>query len=167
MKDATSVNVAIHLEEFKRQLSSEVMIMLQEVGRGARHRERNHLEREIGEIFNQQVERRQSMGFQPLMQHPSRSVAPSRPHSEGPYPAFMMPPRAHSAVQPGQLAHPMPLHPNISGPQSRALPTPSGYSNSGSTPQPYGVYSSSGPTQPQPNVSQISQMAPPPHRRRA
>jgi hypothetical protein len=146
MKDATSVNVAIHLEEFKRQLSSEVMIMLQEVGKGARYRERNYLEREIGEIFNEQVERRRSMGFQPLMQHPSRSIASSRPRSEGPYPAFMMPPRARSAAQPGQLIHPMPLHPNISAAQGRALPTPGGYSSLGPSPQSYSVSSGPEPT---------------------
>jgi hypothetical protein len=167
MKDATSVNVAIHLEEFKRQLSSEVMIMLQEVGKGARYRERNYLEQEIGEIFNEQVERRRSMGFQPLMQHPSRSIASSRPRSEGPYPAFMMPPRARSAAQPGQLFHPTPLHPNISAAQGRALPTPSGYSSLGPSPQSYSVSSGPGPTpQPDFNVSQFSQMAAP-HRRRA
>jgi hypothetical protein len=176
MKDATSVNVAIHLEEFKRQLSGEVMIMLQEVGKGARYRERNHLEREIGEIFNQQVERRQSMGFQPLMQRHSRSVTSSRPRSEGPYPAFMMPPKTHSTVQPGQMAHPIPLHPNMSGTQGRVLPTPSGYSNPGPTQpytsslgatQPYNGYStSSGPTpQPHLNVSQMSQMMSPHHRK--
>ena len=136
MKDATSVNVAIHLEEFKRQLSAEVMIMLQEVGKTARCRERNHLEKEIREIFDQQVERRQSIGFRPLAHRDPSSLAPSRPHSESPYPAFMLPPRASPGIQPGQIIHPMPLHPSIAGHQGRALPTPSVYLNAGSTPQP-------------------------------
>ncbi|KIM29724.1 hypothetical protein M408DRAFT_106605 [Serendipita vermifera MAFF 305830] len=132
MKDATSVNVAIHLEEFKRQLSVEVTNMLQEVGKTARSRERNYLEKEIGEIFNQQVERRQSMAFQPFM-HPPPSSAPTRPHSGGPYPAFMAPPGVRSISQSTQPFYPVGHHPTASGIYSRPLPTPSLYEPS---PQP-------------------------------
>ena len=148
MKDATTVNVAMHLEEFKRQLSVEVMNMLQEVGKTARSRERNYLEQEIGEIFNQQVERRQSsMGFQPLMHAPR--VPPSRPHSEGPYPAFMVPPGTGSMSQSMRPEYPMSLNPSVSGPHGRPLPTPSIYG----APTPVSFL----------NTSQMV----PPHRRRA
>lgn len=146
MKDATSVNVAMHLEEFKRQLSLEVTNMLQEVGRGARCRERNYLEKEIGEIFNQQVERRQSIGFQALA---ARAAPPSRPPSEGPYPAFMMPPGMRPMSQSTLPMYPMTLQPSISGTYIRPLPTPS--MHGGPSPQP---------------VLNTSQMAPP-HRRKA
>lgn len=125
MRDATRVNVSAHLEEFKRQLSKEVLVMLQDVGKQARARERKHLEQEIAEIFNQQIAEQSSSrfhrppsstGFQPLP--PSRP--PTRPHSQGPYPAFMMPPIA----EPG-LPHNMPLHPNLSTFGGRPLPVPS------------------------------------------
>ncbi|KAG8812876.1 hypothetical protein FRC17_001773 [Serendipita sp. 399] len=165
MREATTINVSIHLDEFKRRLSEEVSAMLHDVGRMARDRERKYLEQEIQDIFRQQQQqqhyhsqsqlhlryfphqqqphppqhlplvqqvqadgRRSSMGFQPL---PPRSIPPSRPASEGPYPAFMMPPPASRAAMhtpaPVPLLRPMPLHPDLMRVNNqRPLPTPTG-----------------------------------------
>nr|KAG8837971.1 hypothetical protein FRC18_007059 [Serendipita sp. 400] len=54
MREATTINVSIHLDEFKRRLSEEVSAMLHDVGRMARDRERKYLEQEIQDIFRQQ-----------------------------------------------------------------------------------------------------------------
>lgn len=151
MKDATSVNVTAHLEEFKRQLSKEVMVMLQDVGKLARSRERKHLEQEIAEIFNQQIVEQassrfgrpsSSTGFQPL-QH---SRSPSGPHSQGPYPVFMMPPVAEAGMPIAAMAHPMPLHPSVSAAHRHPLPVPSPSSHSNPSPGPHPVSMSIIPT---------------------
>ncbi|PVF96578.1 hypothetical protein CPB86DRAFT_786797 [Serendipita vermifera] len=122
MKEATSVNVNTHLEEFKRQLNQEMMVMLQEVGRTARARERKHLEQEIAHIFNQQVvERQKSMGFQPL-----QPMRPLRPVPQGHHPGVMIHPHMHASATPAPIPHPtMPMYPPTMGPGSRPLPTPS------------------------------------------
>jgi hypothetical protein len=151
MKDATSVNVTAHLEEFKRELSKEVMIMLQDVGKLARSRERKHLEREIAEIFNQQIVEQtssrfgrpsSSTGFQPL-QH---SRISSRPHSQGPYPVFMRPPVAEAGMPITTMAYPTPLHPGVSAAHRRALPVPSPSAHSNPSPGPHPVSMSIIPT---------------------
>ncbi|CAG7854961.1 SubName: Full=Uncharacterized protein {ECO:0000313/EMBL:CCA71531.1} [Serendipita indica DSM 11827] len=129
MKEATTVNVAMQIDEFKRQLSHEVSAMLQDVGKFARARERKHLEQEIQEIFNKQVEHQSMRTSQPVMM-PS---LPSRPAStsQGPYPVFMLPPGAPT-VHGSAVMHPPPFRPN-SGFMTRALPTPAPYAP---TPQP-------------------------------
>ncbi|OSD07108.1 hypothetical protein PYCCODRAFT_796250 [Trametes coccinea BRFM310] len=49
MRDATAINVQIHVEEFKKELTREVMIMTQEVTR--LQRERQGLEQQIADLF--------------------------------------------------------------------------------------------------------------------
>ncbi|OBZ70805.1 hypothetical protein A0H81_09064 [Grifola frondosa] len=49
MKEATAINVQIHVEEFKKELTREVLIMTQEVGR--LQRERQGLEQQIADLF--------------------------------------------------------------------------------------------------------------------
>ncbi|KAH9961253.1 hypothetical protein BC827DRAFT_334411 [Russula dissimulans] len=49
MKEATAINVQIHVEEFKKELTREVLISTQEVGR--LQRERQLLEQQIADLF--------------------------------------------------------------------------------------------------------------------
>jgi len=49
MKEATAINVQVHVEEFKKELSKEVMTMTCEVGR--LQRERQMLEQQIADLF--------------------------------------------------------------------------------------------------------------------
>jgi hypothetical protein len=121
MKEATSINVNMHLEEFKRQLYREMMVMLQEVGKTARARERKHLEQEIAQIFDQQViERHRSSGFQPL-----QPMGPIGRVPQGHHPAIMMPPPTRNSITPVPISYPaMPMHQPV-GPIGRPLPTPS------------------------------------------
>ncbi|KAI0762106.1 hypothetical protein BD413DRAFT_643915 [Trametes elegans] len=49
MKEATAINVQIHVEEFKKELTREVMLMTQEVTR--LQRERQGLEQQIADLF--------------------------------------------------------------------------------------------------------------------
>ncbi|THH02060.1 hypothetical protein EW026_g703 [Hermanssonia centrifuga] len=49
MKEATTINVQIHVEEFKKELTREVLLMTQEVAR--LHRERQTLEQQIADLF--------------------------------------------------------------------------------------------------------------------
>ncbi|KAH9859073.1 hypothetical protein C2E23DRAFT_855733 [Lenzites betulinus] len=49
MKEATAINVQIHVEEFKKELTREVMLMTQEVTR--LQRERQGLEQQISDLF--------------------------------------------------------------------------------------------------------------------
>ncbi|KZS98689.1 hypothetical protein SISNIDRAFT_546592 [Sistotremastrum niveocremeum HHB9708] len=49
MKDATTINVQIHVEEFKQELSREVMASTQEVAR--LQRQRQDLEQQLSELF--------------------------------------------------------------------------------------------------------------------
>lgn len=109
MKDATSVNVAVHLEEFKRQLSYEVSAMLEDVGRNARSRERKHLEEEITQIFAQQVDER-------------RQNDPGMPSIR---PQHLMAPR-HTFVSPAQVVQSVPTQVGSFTRHSigRPLPTP-------------------------------------------
>ncbi|KAI0277401.1 hypothetical protein BGY98DRAFT_934432 [Russula aff. rugulosa BPL654] len=50
MKEATAINVQIHVEEFKKELTREVLISTQEVGR--LQRERQLLEQQIADLFS-------------------------------------------------------------------------------------------------------------------
>jgi len=49
MKEATAINVQIHVEEFKKELTREVLISTQEVGR--LQRERQSLEQQIADLL--------------------------------------------------------------------------------------------------------------------
>ncbi|EJF65538.1 hypothetical protein DICSQDRAFT_50364 [Dichomitus squalens LYAD-421 SS1] len=49
MKEATAINVQIHVEEFKKELTREVLHMTQEVTR--LQRERQGLEQQIADLF--------------------------------------------------------------------------------------------------------------------
>ncbi|KAH9012141.1 hypothetical protein EDB84DRAFT_1537123 [Lactarius hengduanensis] len=49
MKEATAINVQIHVEEFKKDLTREVLVSTQEVDR--LQRERQLLERQIADLF--------------------------------------------------------------------------------------------------------------------
>ncbi|KAL6310398.1 hypothetical protein BKA93DRAFT_755888 [Sparassis latifolia] len=49
MKEATAINVQIHVEEFKKELTREVLAMTQEVGR--LQRERQAMEQQIADLF--------------------------------------------------------------------------------------------------------------------
>ncbi|KAI0085181.1 hypothetical protein BDY19DRAFT_897093 [Irpex rosettiformis] len=49
MKEATTINVQIHVEEFKKELTREVMLMTQDVDR--LHKERQGLEQHIADLF--------------------------------------------------------------------------------------------------------------------
>ncbi|KAL5485245.1 hypothetical protein ACEPAI_7887 [Sanghuangporus weigelae] len=49
MKEATAINVQVHVEEFKKELGKEVMMMTCEVGR--LQRERQMLEQQIADLF--------------------------------------------------------------------------------------------------------------------
>ncbi|PPR07712.1 hypothetical protein CVT26_003735, partial [Gymnopilus dilepis] len=49
MKEATAINVQLHVEHFKQELSREVMAMTEEVGR--LHREKQVVENQISDLF--------------------------------------------------------------------------------------------------------------------
>jgi len=49
MKEATAINVQIHVEQFKQELSHEVMSMTEEVGR--LHREKQVVQNQISDLF--------------------------------------------------------------------------------------------------------------------
>ena len=51
MQTATSVNVQMHVDEFKKLLANEVMSMIGVVGQSARDQEREVLETEIEDLF--------------------------------------------------------------------------------------------------------------------
>ncbi|KAF9050105.1 hypothetical protein BJ165DRAFT_984467 [Panaeolus papilionaceus] len=50
MKEATAINVQLHVEQFKHELNREVMSMTEEVGR--LHREKQTVEQQISELFS-------------------------------------------------------------------------------------------------------------------
>ncbi|KAI5123915.1 hypothetical protein M0805_006333 [Coniferiporia weirii] len=64
MKEATAINVQVHVEEFKKELGREVMMMTCEVGR--LQRERQMLEQQIADLFaffaKQRAEMNQEQG---------------------------------------------------------------------------------------------------------
>ncbi|CCL99099.1 uncharacterized protein FIBRA_01113 [Fibroporia radiculosa] len=74
MKEATAINVQIHVEEFKKELTREVLIMTQEVGR--LQRERQGLEQQIADLFAFFAKQKQAGS---LLQPTSRpNVQPAR-----------------------------------------------------------------------------------------
>ncbi|THH31346.1 hypothetical protein EUX98_g2854 [Antrodiella citrinella] len=58
MKEATAINVQIHVEEFKKELTREVLLMTQEVGR--LQKERQTLEQQIADLFSFYAKQKQS-----------------------------------------------------------------------------------------------------------
>ncbi|KAH9485558.1 hypothetical protein JR316_0002468 [Psilocybe cubensis] len=50
MKEATAINVQLHVEQFKQELNKEVMAMTEEVGR--LHREKQQIENQISDLFS-------------------------------------------------------------------------------------------------------------------
>ncbi|KZP05947.1 hypothetical protein FIBSPDRAFT_842641 [Athelia psychrophila] len=49
MKEATEIKVQAHVDQFKRELTREVMVMAQDVGR--LHKERQAVEQQIADLF--------------------------------------------------------------------------------------------------------------------
>ncbi|EMD37330.1 hypothetical protein CERSUDRAFT_94339 [Gelatoporia subvermispora B] len=60
MKEATAINVQIHVEEFKKELTREVLLMTHEVGR--LQRERQGLEQQIADLFAFYAKQKQADG---------------------------------------------------------------------------------------------------------
>ncbi|CAL1707266.1 unnamed protein product [Somion occarium] len=60
MKEATAINVQIHVEEFKKELTREVLLMTQEVGR--LQKERQSLEQQIADLFGFYAKQKQGSG---------------------------------------------------------------------------------------------------------
>ncbi|KAI0317198.1 hypothetical protein OF83DRAFT_1172193 [Amylostereum chailletii] len=79
MKEATAINIQVHVEEFKKELTREVLLMTHEVGR--LQRERQSLEHQIGELFAFYAKQQQKA---PEMQQRSRSDQRHRPRSQAP-----------------------------------------------------------------------------------
>ncbi|KAI0266742.1 hypothetical protein BC834DRAFT_111163 [Gloeopeniophorella convolvens] len=82
MKEATAINVQIHVEEFKKELTREVLISTQEVGR--LQRERQLLEQQIADLFAFYSKQKQaaSMDIQPQprpLQHTNTGQRENRP----------------------------------------------------------------------------------------
>jgi len=63
MKEATAINVQIHVEEFKKELTREVLLMTQEVSR--LQRERQGLEQKIADLFAFYAKQKQSNSLMP------------------------------------------------------------------------------------------------------
>ncbi|KAF8160742.1 hypothetical protein B0H34DRAFT_795616 [Crassisporium funariophilum] len=73
MKEATAINVQIHVEQFKQELSREVMGMTEEVGR--LHREKQVVENQISDLFAFYTKQKQTSA--PLgPNHVNKTLAP-------------------------------------------------------------------------------------------
>ncbi|KAA1473948.1 hypothetical protein DENSPDRAFT_931311 [Dentipellis sp. KUC8613] len=102
MKEATAINVQIHVEEFKKELTREVLLMTQDVSR--LQRERQTLEQQIADLFAFYSKQKQAGAAENQM---TRSHAMPRPES----------------VRPSHSSHSQPPPPER--PKShRALPNP-------------------------------------------
>ncbi|KAH8107754.1 hypothetical protein BXZ70DRAFT_9418 [Cristinia sonorae] len=91
MKEATAINVQIHVEEFKKELTREVLMATQEVGR--LQKERQNLEQQIADLFSFYAKQKQSGGQQPQDPRPSLgpqrcSAPPPRVHNPKPLPSM-------------------------------------------------------------------------------
>ncbi|KZT69559.1 hypothetical protein DAEQUDRAFT_811327 [Daedalea quercina L-15889] len=114
MKEATQINVQMHVEHFKKELTREVMLMTQDVSR--LQRERQGLEQQIADLFAFYSKQKQA-GAQLLQ--PTTAQRPRGEHQR----------RPRSAGPPMPAAQPIPV-PGASGPPApgtarRPLPTPS------------------------------------------
>ncbi|KAK7676865.1 hypothetical protein QCA50_020201 [Cerrena zonata] len=76
MKEATAINVQIHVEEFKKELTKEVLLMTQEVGR--LQRERQTLESQIADLFAFYAKQKQSTGEPAISSAPGVSIPTQR-----------------------------------------------------------------------------------------
>jgi len=79
MKEATAINVQIHVEQFKQELSREVMAMTQEVGR--LHREKQQVENQISDFFSFYLKHKQAEI--PLQTMQTNAGVPLRTHKNG------------------------------------------------------------------------------------
>ncbi|PCH43387.1 hypothetical protein WOLCODRAFT_164398 [Wolfiporia cocos MD-104 SS10] len=77
MKEATAINVQIHVEEFKKELTREVLLMTQEVGR--LQRERQGLEQQIADLFAFYAKQKQAGG---LLQQSTRHNVRNQPQPQ-------------------------------------------------------------------------------------
>ncbi|EPS95547.1 hypothetical protein FOMPIDRAFT_1132148 [Fomitopsis schrenkii] len=116
MKEATQINVQMHVEHFKKELTREVMLMTQDVSR--LQRERQGLEQQIADLFAFYSKQKQAGAqlFPPAQQRPSHHH--SRTQSTGPSGPMPIPVPGAPGVLPSAAmpAQSMPRRP---------LPTPS------------------------------------------
>ncbi|KAI0066144.1 hypothetical protein BV25DRAFT_1506415 [Artomyces pyxidatus] len=76
MKEATQINVQIHVEEFKKELTREVLHTTQEVGR--LQRERQSLEQQIADLFAFYAKQKQAGAATQVPPPPGRNRSNSR-----------------------------------------------------------------------------------------
>ncbi|KAI0779348.1 hypothetical protein C8Q74DRAFT_1350002 [Fomes fomentarius] len=104
MKEATAINVQIHVEQFKKELTREVITMTQEVSR--LERERQGLEQHIADLF----------AFYAKQKQGAKGNAPARSYTQGaPAPQPMVQPTL--TVMPGAM-------PSSQSVYRRPLPSP-------------------------------------------
>ncbi|PPQ76612.1 hypothetical protein CVT24_011329 [Panaeolus cyanescens] len=70
MKEATAINVQLHVEQFKHELNREVMSVTEEVGR--LHREKQSIEQQISELFS--FYSKQKQGTMPLQNNQINTI---------------------------------------------------------------------------------------------
>ncbi|KAF8197862.1 hypothetical protein BJ912DRAFT_47061 [Pholiota molesta] len=73
MKEATAINVQLHVEQFKQELGREVMVMTEEVGR--LHREKLNVENQISDLFS--FYSKHKHGEQPLQTIQENAILPA------------------------------------------------------------------------------------------
>ncbi|KAF8894104.1 hypothetical protein BD779DRAFT_1798013 [Infundibulicybe gibba] len=77
MQAATAINVQNHVEQFKKELSREVLVMTREVGR--LHQERQNVENQIADLFAFYSKQKQAGAvLDPSVQHQQLAQAPSQ-----------------------------------------------------------------------------------------
>ncbi|KAJ3533009.1 hypothetical protein NM688_g7344 [Phlebia brevispora] len=101
MKEATTINVQIHVEEFKKELTREVLAMTSEVAR--LHRERQSLEQHIADLFAFYAKQKQN-GVKSSQQPPRQQR--QQPPLQGHYPPVVE--RGASSRGHRPLPNPMP-----------------------------------------------------------
>ncbi|KAL7411281.1 hypothetical protein BDY24DRAFT_343299 [Mrakia frigida] len=87
MSQATSVNVNLHVEEFKKLLSQEVARSMHDLGRI--REEKKHLEQQIAELFATKVkfsDGSRPTSQQPQPRRPSQPLASPHPPPQAPLP---------------------------------------------------------------------------------
>ncbi|KAF8904410.1 hypothetical protein CPB84DRAFT_1772968 [Gymnopilus junonius] len=93
MKEATAINVQLHVEHFKQELSREVMAMTEEVGR--LHREKQAVENQISDLFAFYSKHKQP--DMPLQTIKSNTGVPPRHMQDKPRASI---PRSHQRLVP-------------------------------------------------------------------
>ncbi|KAH9951555.1 hypothetical protein B0H21DRAFT_880399 [Amylocystis lapponica] len=109
MKEATAINVQIHVEEFKKELTREVLVMTQEVGR--LQRERQTIEQQIADLFAFYAKQKKSGGstqtartaprHNPRQQQPRLHVQVGQTMPGGTMPGMHRRPLPSPVVRPG------------------------------------------------------------------